>query len=95
MNKFLIKNPIISEKSTDLGAIGQYMFLVDKKATKSEIKKLIQTEHKVTVTGVKIINTKPKKRRLGRNISEKPGYKKAIVQLKKGQTLDVLPTVSQ
>lgn len=94
MNKFLIKNPIISEKSTELGATGQYMFLVKKEANKSEIKKLIEKEHKVKVTSVNIINVKPKKRRLGRTTGVKSGYKKAIVSLKKGQTLDVLPTVA-
>ncbi|MEK7115148.1 MAG: 50S ribosomal protein L23 [Patescibacteria group bacterium] len=37
------------------------------------------------------MNTKPKPRRLGRNIGMKPGYKKVIVTLKEGQKLDILP----
>ena len=70
------------------------MFLVSQSANKSEIKKVIEKEHKVKVVSVNIINVKPKKRRLGKTIGFKPGYKKAIVTVKKGQTLDVLPTVA-
>jgi len=91
MNKFLIKNPIISEKATSISALGKYMFVVDKRATKPEIKKAVQEIYKVTVEDVNVMNIKPKKRRLGKSTGKKPGYKKAIVTLKKGQTLDILP----
>ncbi len=91
MNKFLVKNPLITEKGTDLSALGKYLFLVDKKATKNEIRKIINKEYKVTVTKVNIINTKPKPRRLGRTQGVRPGYKKAIVTLAEGQKLDVVP----
>jgi len=91
MNKFLIKNPIISEKATDISAFGKYIFLVDRRATKPEIKKTVQAIYKVVVEDVNVINIRPKARRLGRTLGTKPGYKKAIVTLKKGQTLDVLP----
>ncbi|MFH1759370.1 MAG: 50S ribosomal protein L23 [Patescibacteria group bacterium] len=91
MNKFLIKNPLITEKGTDMGVLGKYLFLVRNNATKPEIKKVIEGEYKVKVTDVNIINTKPKARRLGRTKGVKPGYKKAIVTLKAGQKLDILP----
>ncbi|HEY4475318.1 MAG TPA: 50S ribosomal protein L23 [Candidatus Paceibacterota bacterium] len=91
MEKFLVKNPIISEKATKMSALGKYIFLVDKKATKPEIKKIIKVVYKVDPVFVHIVNIKPKVRRLGRTSGVKPGYKKAIVTLKAGQKLDVLP----
>lgn len=91
VNKFLIKNPIITEKATDLSHQGKYIFLVDKKATAPEIKKALEAIYKINVIKLNIINTKPKPRRWGRSAGVKPGYKKAIVTLKKGQKLDILP----
>jgi len=90
-NKFLIKQPLITEKGTDLNQLGQYLFLVDKRANKPEIKKAIEEVYKVKVAGVNIINIKPKSRRLGRTTGTVPGYKKAIVTLVAGQKLDILP----
>lgn len=90
-NKFLIKNPIISEKATQLSALGKYVFLVNKNATSPEIKKALEEIYKVNVTNVSVVNVKSKQRRLGRSVGTKPGYKKAVVTLKAGQKLDVLP----
>ncbi|MDP3880643.1 MAG: 50S ribosomal protein L23 [bacterium] len=95
MSKLLLKKPLITEKSATLGARGAYVFMVDKNATKPEIKKTIQQEYKVTVTGVNILNTKPKTVHVGRGIGTKPGFKKAIVTLKAGDNLDVLPTAPE
>lgn len=89
--KFLIKHPIISEKATLLSGQGKYVFLVDKKANAPGIKKAIRDIYKVDAINVNIINLKPKWRRLGRSIGVKPGYKKAIVTLKEGQKLNILP----
>lgn len=91
MNKALVKNVIVTEKSTDLAKLGKYMFLVANNATVSEVKKIIEKEYSVNVVGSNVINTKAKKRRIGNGISMKPGYKKVIVTLKKGQKLDILP----
>jgi len=91
VNKFLIKNPLITEKSTALSEIGQYVFLVDKNANAPEIKKAIAKIYKVDVEDVRVINVKPKPRRYGNTAGLKAGYKKAIVQLKAGQKLDILP----
>ncbi|MEK7612335.1 MAG: 50S ribosomal protein L23 [Patescibacteria group bacterium] len=91
MNKFLIKKPIISEKSTTSGSLGTYVFLVDSKSTKPEIRKAIEAIYKVHVDAVRVLNTKPKTRVLGRSIGIKPGYKKAMVRLQAGEQLDILP----
>jgi large subunit ribosomal protein L23 len=91
MNKFLIKNPIITEKAM-LGAdLGKYSFLVDQKASANEVKKIIESQYNVKIVKTNVINVKSKTRRLGNSIGTKPGYKKIIVTLKKGQKLDILP----
>jgi large subunit ribosomal protein L23 len=91
MSKFLIKNPIITEKAIRGGEIGKYIFLVDSRATVSEIKKAVEAQYNVKVVGSNVINVKSKARRLGKISGVKPGYKKIIVTLKKGQKLDILP----
>lgn len=91
INRFLIKHPLITEKGTDLSRLGQYLFKVDKRANKPEIKKAIETIYKVKVVNVRIVNVKPKQRRLGRSQGMRSGYKKAIVSLAPGQKLDILP----
>ena len=91
MDKFLVKKPMITEKATILGAMNKFVFLVADNATSSEVKKIIATEYKVKVDRVQMINVRSKVRRLGRSVGTKPGYKKAIVTLKKGEKLDILP----
>lgn len=91
MNKFLVKNPIISEKAVEFSKFSKYAFLVDKRATVSEVKKIVEAQYHVNVIKTNTINVKPKTKRLGRSVGVKPGYKKIIVTLKKGQKLDVLP----
>ena len=91
MDKFLIKNPIITEKATQISSLGKYVFLVSKKATKQEIRKALKAIYKVDAQDVNVLNVKGKVRRLGRSVGVKPGYKKAVVTLKKGQKLDILP----
>jgi len=91
MHQYIVKRPLITEKATQLGGEGKYMFLVDSKSTKPEIKKAVQAAYKVTVNTVNVLNVKSKERRLGATVGTKSGYKKAIVTLRKGQTLDILP----
>ena len=88
-NKFLLKNPILTEKAVQLTAENKYVFLVEKKANVAEIKKAVKEAYKVDAIGVNMIVVKPKTRRLGRSVGTKPGYKKAIVTLKKGQKIDL------
>lgn len=91
MRKFLIKHPIITEKASQISALGKYIFKVDAAANKPEVKKALKEIYKVDVVDVQIINVKPKPRQMGRYRGTKSGYKKAIVTLKAGQKLDVLP----
>ena len=84
-----IRNPIVTEKATVLSEQNKTVFKVHKKANKKVIKKNIEKLFKVNVVKVNIINQKTKmKLKQGRK-SYKSGYKKAIVTLKKGQSIDL------
>ena len=84
-----IRSPIITEKATILSEQNKTVFKVHEKANKRIIKKNIEKLFKVNVVKVNIINQKTKiKLKQGRK-SYKTGYKKAIVTLKKGQSIDL------
>lgn len=91
MNKFLIVHPLISEKATRMSVDRKYVFKVKPEATAPEIKKIVEAHYKVSVEDVHMINVGSKKRRLGQSIGSTSPYKKAIVTVKEGQKLDVLP----
>lgn len=84
--------PHITEKATYLSEkMNQYIFLVRKEANKIEIKKAIENLYGVKVEKVQIINIPKKKRRRGMIEGWKKGYKKAIVKIKEGQKIEILP----
>ncbi|MBZ1345086.1 MAG: 50S ribosomal protein L23 [Candidatus Nealsonbacteria bacterium] len=87
----ILKSPHITEKATDLTKENQYVFKVFSKTNKTEIKKAVENFYKVDVLDVKIINLQPKKRKLGKISGWRAGYKKAIIKIKKGQKIEVLP----
>ena len=84
-----IRNPIVTEKATILSEHNKTVFKVHSGANKTSIKKNIEKIFKVTVVKVNIINQKRKKKIKQGKLSIKPGYKKAIITLKKGQSIDL------
>tara|TARA_B100001094_G_scaffold137480_1_gene133170 strand:+ start:206 stop:499 length:294 start_codon:yes stop_codon:yes gene_type:complete len=84
-----IRKPIVTEKATILSEQNKTIFEVHKSANKRIIKKNIEKLFKVTVTKVNIINTKTKLKIKQGKLSTKSGYKKAIITLKKGQSIDL------
>jgi len=90
VDKILIA-PQITEKATMLAQKNQYVFKIHPEANKNEIKKAIEKLYGIQVLDVKIINIPGKKRRLGRISGWKKGYKKAIVKIKEGQKLEIMP----
>ena len=84
-----IRQPIITEKATILSEFNKTVFKVHSGANKISIKKNIEKIFKVTVLKVNIIIQKRKKKIKQGKISIKPGYKKAIITLKKGQSIDL------
>lgn len=86
----IIKAPIVTEKSSKTTQEdGKYVFKVDSKATKTEIKNAIEKIFKVKVEEISTMNIKPKKRRVGRYAGVSNRAKKAIVKLADGQTIDL------
>lgn len=83
----LIVRPHISEKSTMLGE-GKYILKVSCGANKGDLKRAVGDRYGVEVTDVKILNMPSKKRRRGGTIGIKPGFKKAVITLAKGQLID-------
>ena len=89
--KKVIKKPHISEKSTKLSQEENiYTFVVDKKANKIEIGEAIEDLYDVDVEKVTVVNIPAKRRRLGRIEGIKQGYKKALVKIKEGQSIEIL-----
>ena len=86
----IIKAPVITEKSQDLAQNkSQYVFKVDAKANKTEIKQAIEKVFNVKVQEIRTINVKPRKRRVGRYSGLTNRYKKAIVTLAEGQSIEL------
>lgn len=86
----IIKRIITTEKSTKIQKDGNfYTLLVSPFSNKTQIKKAIETIFKVNVEKVNIINSKSKKKRIiwRGTTGEKPGFKKAIIKLKPGETI--------
>ena len=84
-----IISPNITEKSTSLSDLNKIVFKVDKGANKKSIKKSIEKIFKVNVVKVNTINLKGKTKMVRGKKTSKPGYRKAIVTLKKGQSIDL------
>lgn len=87
----VLKSPHTTEKATDLTGKNQYVFEVWPRANKPEIKKAVENLYGVNVSALKIINIPRKKRRLGKISGWRKGYKKAIVKIKEGQKIEILP----
>ena len=87
---YVIKQPILTEKSTfGMNERGQYSFLVDRTATKDQIKAAIQEIYKVKVVGVSTQVRKGKFRRLKYGLTQESTTKKAIVRLAEGQAIEL------
>ena len=84
-----IISPNVTEKSTSLSEHNKIVFKVHKGANKDSIKKSIEKIFKVKVIKVNTINLKGKVKMVRNKKAFKPSYKKAIVTLKKGQSIDL------
>ena len=84
-----IISPHITEKSTNLSEQNKIIFKVPIKANKRNLKKNIEKIFKVNVIKVNTINMKGKVKLVRNKKAFKQGYKKAIVTLKKGQSIDL------
>ena len=84
-----IISPVVTEKSTNLSDQNKIVFKVPNSSNKNTIKKSIEKIFKVNVTKINIINKQTRNKiTRGRKVKVK-GYKKAIITLKKGQSIDL------
>ena len=84
-----IISPTITEKATSLSEFNKIVFKVHKGASKKSIKKSIEKIFKVNVIKINTINLRGKTKFVRGKKSSRPGYKKAVVTLKKGQSIDL------
>ena len=84
----ILIRPMITEHTTDLMAEGKYVFIVDKRANKIQVAQAVAEIFDVKVEKVNTINVKGKVKRRGRIVGKRNDYKKAIVKLAEGETIE-------
>lgn len=93
----ILRRPLVTEKSSrQSGGLSQYSFEVDPHATRTMVKDAVETMFDVNVQKVNILNTPAKRGRRARSrrlLVRKSGFKKAIVTLAEGQTLEIFEGV--
>jgi large subunit ribosomal protein L23 len=85
----IIIRPVITERSTDMMELNRYTFEVDKRASKIEIAQAIEEIFKVKVTKVNTVMVKPKPKRVRYNIGYTRSWKKAVVTLAEGDSIEI------
>lgn len=85
----ILRRPLITEKYSALQAQGKYAFEVDRKANKPLVKQAVEKAFNVEVTGVNMMNMPGKKRRVGRRELQPHPWKKAVVTLKPGDSIEL------
>jgi large subunit ribosomal protein L23 len=94
----ILRKPIITEKSSyQSSELNQYVFEVHRKATKAQIKEAVETLFDVTVLRVNVIIVPAKRSRRARSrrvLVRRPGFKKAIITLAEGDSIDVFEGVT-
>ena len=85
----IVLAPVVSEKSYAGSTRGSYTFKVHPDAHKTQVRQAVEELFDVKVERVNIVQVRPKPKRRGMIKGTRPGWKKAIVQLRAGQTIDV------
>ncbi|CAA9890002.1 50S ribosomal subunit protein L23 [Candidatus Methylobacter favarea] len=85
----IVQAPLISEKSTIAAEKNkQFVFKVQKQATKKQVKGAVEFMFNVEVASVRVLNVKGKQKRFGRSVGQRSDWKKAYVKLKSGHDID-------
>ena len=85
----VIIRPVVSEKSYALATVGKYTFRVHRDAHKTQIKQAIEELFDVRVIDVATMSVKGKPKRRGTSKGSRPGWKKAVVQVREGETIEI------
>jgi large subunit ribosomal protein L23 len=84
----VLKRPILTEKTDLQRDENQYVFEVDRRANKLQVKEAVETLFEVEVLSVNTMNMKPKRRRMGRKmLVTRPAWKRAVVTLAPGERI--------
>lgn len=83
----VIKRPVITEKTREQADAGQFVFAVDPRATKDDIRRAVEKLFEVNVRSVNTLNVGGKRRRTVHGIAKRSNWKKAIVTLQEGQSI--------
>jgi large subunit ribosomal protein L23 len=90
----VIVKPMITEKSTEqLDRYHAYTFVVDKAANKHEIAEAVEKLFNVKVDSVRTMQYRGKERRVGRHVGRRAAWKKAVVKLREGDTIEIFEGV--
>jgi large subunit ribosomal protein L23 len=81
--------PVVSEKSYSLIGENKYSFRVHEKAHKTQIRQAVEELFDVKVESVNVLKVRPKPKRRGLHKGRKPGWKKAIVELREGDRIEI------
>ena len=81
--------PVVSEKSYSLISDRKYTFKVHKNAHKTQIRQAVEELFAVHVENVNILKVQPKPKRRGASVGIRPGWKKAIVQVREGESIEI------
>ena len=81
--------PVVSEKSYSLIEASKYAFKVHPKAHKTQIRQAVEELFEVKVVKVNVLKVQPKPKRRGVSRGTRPGWKKAIVQLRQGDKIEI------
>ncbi len=84
----ILIRPLITERTTDLMTEGKYVFVVDKRANKIQIAAAVSEIFNVKVENVNTVNVKGKVKHRGRIVGKTASYKKAIVKLAAGESIE-------
>lgn len=90
--EMVIRRAWVTEKAADLGKQRKYVFIVADSANKPIVKVAVEKRYAVKVAAVRVLNHKGSVRRYGQHYRKEPSVKKAIVTLKEGHSIDIIPT---
>lgn len=89
----ILIRPVVTEKTNADMQEGRYVFVVDKRANRTQIKNAIEEVFKVKVADVNTMNVLGKFRRMGRYMGKRPDYKKAVITLVEGHRIQLFEGV--
>jgi len=85
----VLRQPVVTEKSTFLAESGKYVFKVDRRANKHDVKRAVEQAFNVSVVGVNTMTVHDKTKRYGIRPHLQPSWKKAIVTLRTGDSIQL------